>query len=274
MLTFKNRQSYNDTVRQEFSKHNIFILKRQDDDDIKNVIELRGEVREVQEDQDVGTLAQPLRVPAGGTADAWIEFLDPVTSIETPTRPADAENSFFRVYPNEDGTGTENTTDVTLSSSSLFTKSYKMTFSNAAAVPLFVTQVRLFGTPARVIDNILVKQVDQASVDDYDERPLVIENEYFQDQDQTNSKAIILLRDYAQYVPIERMEVVANPALQIGDTVRVHNESITRDYVITKIQGILSHNRLRQILDVKQYIRETYFTIGSSEIGGTDKLAP
>lgn len=274
VIRFKNRQNYDDTVVAEFSHNNIFELTRREESDIRNVIELQGEVRRVQERQDVGSLSKVLQVKAGSTAIAWIEFLDPVTTAVVPAPVASATSSYFRVNKSEDGTGDNVASNVTISASTLFNNSYKLTFSNTNSFDVFITEVKIFGTPAKVVNNILVRVEDATSIADYEEQVLSIENEFFQDEDETESKAAILLQDFKEFTPIERIEVHARPELQIGDAIRVHNAGATRDYKITRITGILSRTRLRQILDVKSFTRYTYFTIGSSAIGGEDRLAP
>lgn len=274
IIRFKNRQNYNDNVVAEFSHNNIFDLARREESEIKNVIELQGEVRAVQERQDVGSLTSVLQINAGSTAIAWIEFLDPVTTAVVPAEATVATSSYWRANKAATGLGDDVTSGVTISASTLFNNSYKLTFSNSNAFTVFITELKIFGTPAKVINTILVQAKDQTSIDDFDEQVLSIENEFFQDQDQTESKAAMLLQDFKDFNPIERIEVLANPALQIGDAIRVHNAGATRDYKITRITGILSRTRLRQILDVKSFTRFSYFTIGSSAIGGEDRLAP
>lgn len=274
LITFKNRQNYDDAPVAEFSKHNIFSLRRKDDSDIKNVIELSGEIRAVLTTQDVGFLTRAELVPAGQTADVWVTFIDPVTSIQTPLERSVATTSYYRANTESDNSGSAVTSGVSITSSTLFGQSYKATFSNNIGFDIWITELKLFGTPVKVVEEISVQEVDQTSIDEFDEQVLSIENEYFQDVDQTQSKAKMLLEDYKEFYPIERVQILANPALQIGDAITIHNDGITRDYKITRNNIVISRAKIQQFIDVKAFTRYTYFTIGQSAIAGEDRIAP
>ena len=74
---------------------------------------------------------------------------------------------------------------------------------------------------------------------------------------------------------IRRIKVPALPQLQIGDIVTLDDGSLSANYFVTKITGSMSKtDGFYQWLTLIKREIQTYFTIGISDIGGDDVIAP
>ena len=138
-------------------------------------------------------------------------------------------------------------------------------------VSAFVNSIDVFGRPARLIKDIYVRAQDDSSVTAYEERPLFLENDFIQDQSWANSLAQILIDDYSEPDKIQRLTIRAIPELQRGDLVSWQG----RYWRIYGIKARLSPSYgFLQELTLLQRTITSYFRIGISLIGGTDKIAP
>lgn len=278
VIRFKNRQNYSSVPVWNFDKSNVLDIKTKTQDDIINVVEVKANVREVQALQKYWELQQAVLVPAGQSVDIWADFDDPVTDVDIPENVLVATTSSFTASTAETlDSGTIVSSNIAVSASQ-FAKSYKMTFSNTNAFAVYINLLELWATPARIVKQIYVREQDDASVAEYDERVMTIENDFINDETEATSKAKIILDDWSQYGGISELVVKGNPALQIGDAVGCTIDGFAGTYVLSKIVNkfLLSGNGVQftQVLTVKKRTFQTYFTIGISTIGGTDVIAP
>lgn len=273
VIRFKNRQNFGTAAEWFFNERNILNIETSKQDDIINVVEIKANVREVQANQKIWELQQVTKVPANSALDIWADFDDPVTQVDVPTYILTATTSLYTTNKISDGSGDTVNSNFGLSAT-LFSTSYKMTFTNTNAFDVYITTLEIFGKPAKVVKQIYVRQTDAVSIAKYDERPLTIENDYFNTEADATSKAIILLSDNSTYQNQFVMTVKGNPALQIGDPVNVSVFGAAAMYVIKKIVNRWEAGRYTQILTVKKKTFVKYFTIGISTIGGTDVIAP
>lgn len=276
VIYFKNRQNFSEDSVWAFSPNNLLDLQTSKQDEIINVVELRAEVREVQELQKFWEIGEKVFIPAGESVDLWADFDDPVTTVDTPTYELlNPTESFFYVNTIEDESGETSSTDVTLASSTAFGKSYKMTFENTGSVGYYITRLNLWATPARVVQPIYMREQDDTSVSKYDERVYTVENNFIQREDEAYSKSHIILNDYAEYGSVKTLEAKGNMALQLNDALDLWERGVgLLQYVITKISGRIQGGKFSQTLVVKQRDPQDYFTIGISTIGGSDWIAP
>lgn len=272
VIRFKNRQSYSSAPQWFFNTSNIIDIQTSRQDDIINVVTVKANVREVQAKQKYWELQSATLVPAGGSVDVWADFNDPVTSVDAPVYITGASTSLFTANRNEDGSG-EQIGSLSVSTSR-FAKSYKMTFTNPEVYPVYLTSIELYATPALVVKQIYVRQADSTSVAKYDERVLDIENDFISNEGDANSRAKIIIDDYATYANQYILTVKGNPALQIGDTVSVNVWGYAGTFVINKIVNRWEAGSFKQILTVRGKTFRTFFTVGISTIGGTDVIAP
>lgn len=273
VIRFKNRQNFGSTPVWYFDESSIVNIETSKQDDIINVVEIKANVREVQANQKIWELQSVQVIPASSSFDIWADFEDPVTTVDTPLYITSAVTSLFTTNTDKDGAGSPVSTGISVSVT-LFSKSYKMTFTNANAFDTYITTLEVFGRPAKIVKQIYVRQTDGVSVAKYDERPIAIENDYFNNEGDAYSKAIIMLSDNSTYQNQFIMTVKGNPALQIGDPVNVSVFGTAATFVIKKIVNRWEAGRYTQILTVKKKVFVKYFTVGISLIGGTDVIAP
>lgn len=231
---------------------------------------------------------QVYTVPPGGSLDIFADFRDdvgsyPVIDIDDPEDIATADTSYYQSNYNEDGSGDSAGGNVTLSSSYLFGERYRMTFANSSGVNIYLTKIALYGTPAKVQVVDSKEQLDQTSIDDYGINPdnqgaiVEISNNYVQDAATANALAYIYVKLFS--TPLRRLKctVFGVPQLQIGDFVTVDEETsgdTLNMVVVGNAISIGQNGSLAQDLDLEERAVYNYFTIGLSEIGGSDYLAP
>lgn len=274
VIRFKNRQNYLSTPQWFFNETNILNIETSKQDDIINVVEIKANVREVQANQKMWELQQVTKIPANSSLDLWADFDDPVTQVDLPAYISGASTSLYTTNKISDGSGDPVNTNFSITATSLFSTSYKMTFTNTNAFDVYITTLEIFAKPAKVVKQIYVRQTDAVSVAKYDERVLTIENDYFNNEGDATSKAIILLSDNSTYQNQFVLTVKGNPALQIGDPVNVSVWGTAANFVIKKIVNRWEAGKYTQILTVRKKVFVSYFTIGISTIGGTDVIAP
>lgn len=277
IIRFKNRQNYLSTPVWNFDRSNVLEAKTKTQDDIINVVEIKAQVRQVQALQKYWELQSAFVIPANSSIELWADFEDPVTSVDDPEYISVADTSLFTTNTLEDGTGNAVPSGISVTTTQ-FAKSFLMEFTNSNAYAVYITTLELFATPAKIVKEIYVREQDDASVAQYDERVLTIENNFINNEDDAYSKARIMLGDWANYGGVNEMVVKGNPALEIGDPIGSTVDGYAGTYVISKIinKFLKTGNGIQftQILTVKKHEFETYFTIGVSTIGGTDVIAP
>jgi hypothetical protein len=296
VIRYKNRQNFSDVSVFDFDETNINEYNTRAQDDLINVVEVKSKVREVQANQTIWQFSESTLVQSGQTREIWADFSDPVTSVDAPVFITGATTSLFDANTEPDGSGTQYS-NLTVATD-LFSKSYKMTFTNTGASPAYITKIELFGTPAKVSKEIYVREQSDDSVERFGEHVKTIENEYIQEESTATSLALLLLSFYDEISEVNDMSVKGSPALQLDDpiTVRIrHGEtdvvrpiglllSLTRpdtevkyrggDYFISRIKGMVNEKGFRQILTVRPRMTLTFFTIGISTVGGDDVIAP
>lgn len=262
VIRFKNRYRASVSSVYTFTPRNVIDYSVANEDNIINVVEIKAAVREVQERQVVFTLSE--RPLLGATTELFFNFEDPITSLD------DVE--FFTANSLEDGTGTDLTGNITVTSVEQFSKAVKVTFTNSGA-DAYLTSLTLYGTPAKIARNIYLRVQDDDSVEQFEEQPILIENDYIQSNDAANSIALSLLNYYKDFANTIELNVKGNYALQIGDNIDVLLDDIDATYQITKITNILSGAQFTQKLTGKIHNIPSFFTLDESLLDGMDVLA-
>lgn len=276
VIQFKNRQNYLSSPVMTFDAYNnIISASRTREDSIVNVVEIKSDLRTLQVNQKVFELQTATLINGGSTVDIWADFSDPVSTVDTPVEISGATTSSFTVNPASDGSGTNDTSSVTLTTGTQYGTSYKMTFTSTASTDLYITNVQIYGTPYKVTDSLYVRETDATSVSKYAERIVAIQNDFFQDQSSAVSKAKILLDQYSQFAAVQELEVKGTPALQLDDPIRVDIFGRIQNAKITRIQTRLANNQFAQTIRCKVFNPRSYFAVGDSgsQIGGTDYIS-
>lgn len=282
MIGMHNRTNWNGGSSQHtFDKDEVIDRENAGSDTVINVVEVYSEAREVQAKQKLWELSNPIEVPAGDTVEVFADFKDeygdlPVTSCDDPAYITSATTSLYATNTDRDGSGASQSSDITLNSTSLFSTGFKMVFENTGSQSVFLTQIELFATPAKVVNDIYTRKVDSVSAgqEGYEEHVHEIKNNYIQDETAANTISQIIISDRAEDDDQQILFVRALPQLQIGDIVTYDDENQTEDFFTTGINGIINKAGFRQKLKVSKRTVEDYFRIEISTIGGSDKLGP
>lgn len=280
VIRFENRTNWaTKTQVWGLDRSNVLDITAPSEDKIINVVEVYSNAREVQANQKLWELDNAKEIPANSTLEIFADFKDdygalPVTGVDLPVYITTATTSLYATNENRDGTGATYQANISVVASR-FSTAYKMTFTNSASVPVFITQLELFATPAKVMSQIYVRKSDSASIANYDERqPFKIENDYIQDEGSANSIGQIVLSDRAELDDQRVMIIKGVPQLQVGDVIRYTDNVTNQTYFVTRINGILNSSGFRQSINVSKRTIRSYFRIGISTIGGTDQIAP
>jgi hypothetical protein len=227
-------------------------------------------------------------IPPSGTLDIFADFRDdvgsyPAISVVTPVNVSTAVTSSYQTNYDSDGTGSDASGVMSLSSVYLFGERYRMTFANSSGVNVYVTKIQLYGTPAKVQVIDSKEQTDATSILNYGINPdnsgqvITINNDLVQDASTANSLAYIYVKLFS--APMQRIKatVFGVPHLQLGDFVTVTEETTSQSLNMTIVGNNISVDKngsLKQELDFEQRGTYQYFTIGVSKIGGSDYIAP
>lgn len=279
---FYNRTNWaSGSIVWELDEHQIITDEIPTQDDVINFVEVYSQVRAVQELQRIWESTSAIEIPPNSEIDVFPDFKDdfgelPVTGVDSLSY-NDVGTSNYLTNVAQDGSGDPGNTDVSITEFSIFSTAAKITFSNSASSPRYITALELWGTPARVIDDIYVQAQDDASVgflDALDQRPKEIRNNYIQDRTAANSIAQILLADKSELKDSQKKTIKGIPQLQVGDIMHFYSEDTDANYFVTSINGIFNDSGFKQNITLSRRTINTYWRIGFSAIGGSDVLAP
>lgn len=266
IFKFDNRQHWDSSpytqVQRVITTSQVINASVPADDNIINVVEVRGKVIAKQPTQLVYSLSGPLIINGNSDTTMFVEFADPMLAVNTP--------SFYVANTLSDGSGTDVTTAITIKSFSKFARNAKIVFSNSTSQS-YLTDLRLYGRPAKVVSDVYYRGKDDSSVTAYQERPLQIDNQFIQNQSWAQSLAQLVLNDYSDIENLQTITIRAVPELQLGDLISWQG----RYWRVFNIRSALDpSNGFTQELKLVQKHVVSYFRIGISTIGGTDRIAP
>lgn len=279
---FQNRQNWaSNTSVWNFDKSNLLERHSVDNDNIINVVQVYSQAREVQAKQKLWEAASPIEL-LPGTNEIFADFQDdygalPVTTCDDPEYIDGATTSLYATNIKQDGTGETGSGDVSLTASDLFSTSIKLTFTNSGSQSVYLTQLELFATPAKVVNDIYVRVQDDASVgskDGVEEHIHEVKNDLIQDEIAATTIGKIILDDRASEHDQEDWLAKSVPQLQLGDVVTYTDPNTNETYFVTRINDIFNNSGYRQRLRVSKRTINEYFRIGISTIGGTDVIGP
>lgn len=271
VIRFKNRLNISTTPVMSLDESRIINYEVSDESTIINVVEIKADVREVLPTSTIYTINKPF-VLAPGSNEIFFALDDPITSMEPV--------SFYAANSLEDGSGTDVTASVSVTDTDVFADSAKVTFNNSTGQTAYLIDITLYGTPARVVRNIYLREEDEDSITDFEEQPFEITNNFIQDDDTANSIAQTLLHYYKSYGNTIELTIKGTPALQVSDYIHVTIDNIEQDYGITKIVDILdAPGVFTQRISARVFNTADYFTLSSdsedrSLLDGEDILAP
>lgn len=264
MIRFTNRGNFSEDMVFNFHSYwNIFNYTRRREDDLINKVQVKSKVRELQPTQRYWESSNSTPILAGQDLVVWATFNDPVKDIVEPTLGATTTSGFI-VNTAEDGSGSASS-DVTVTAFEEFSSSAKITFSNAGASTLYITNIYLYCKPALIINELYVEDEDTASVDAYGERILSIENDLFSKESDATSFATRILVEYSQPALVAELDVLGTPQLQLNDVVDVSLFGQTDRQQIVRIANKIENSRFSQTLRLKDYPDLAFFNYDNSQ---------
>lgn len=259
---FENRQHWDGyphfNVQREIGTAQVIDVEAPNQDHLINVVEIRSKPREKQSAQLLFKNSAPIEITANVRKEIFIDYDDPVLAVTT-----------VHIVANtlEDGTGSS--ISVSQIARDDFAKASKLILQSTTSG--FITSLEIFGRPARVVRDLYYRSQDDSSVTAYEEHPLLIENEFIQDESWANSYAQMILNDFSDIENLQTITIRAIPELQLGDLISWQG----RYWRIFGIKPQLNPSAgfVQELLLLQRTIT-TYFRIGISTIGGGDKIAP
>lgn len=281
ILVFENRQHYNVNEEHqnsvmEFDFSNLEDLDYPDDrSSIVNHLVIKLKPRNQQSLAEVWSYGSvPVYMGPGQTITVWATFTDPVSPITTPVATTD-----YTANTKSEGSGVDKTADISITTTK-FAQAAKLEIRNTGTAYIYLTMMKLRGQAWTQSDTIEIEEKDDTSITNYGTFKKEIENKYMTDEDYVGTLAETIVDRYAN--PTHRV-ILKNrcvPQLQLGDMIGVHNEEKGEYYLmrIVKLKTIFSlSSGMEQDIYARQVTTDEladYFTIGVSDIGGDDIIAP
>lgn len=265
VIRFHNRQHptvepYN-FVQRNITTAMVIDQTTQTDDHIINAVEVRSSPRSKSALRTIYTQYSPIYLDRG-LNEVFIAFDNPVLSANTP--------SGIVANTRQDGSGTNITSSVSINKAYVFAQTAKYTINNTSGSSGYITAMTITGRDAPVQQEIYYRQTDNSSLTAYEERPFVIENNYIQDLTWARSYTQIVLDDFSQPENVQYLTIRAMPALKLGYLVSWQGIDWRIFSIKTRINAF--DGFVQEIGIVKRELR-TYFVIGLSQIGGSDRIA-
>lgn len=279
-LRYENRQHWDNfphsDVQRIIATNMVLNAKGPDYDHIINVVEVTAKPREVQDSQVIwqtGTYggAGVIEVPASSQVEVWANYDDPIFQVTTPVpNGTPGQTSYFAANSSQAGDGSDATGAIYLKSITNFAQASKMVFQNTTLDTVWITTLDIWGRPARKTGDIYYKGKSDSSITAYEEHILKIDNDYIQDQSWAQSYAETILADFAQPENLQEITIRAIPELQLGDLISWQG----KQWRIYGIRTMISPSEgFTQELKLLQRALRSYFRIGVSTIGGSDRIA-
>lgn len=268
ILKFENRQHWSSSpytnVQKVIYTSEVLDAEGPDSDHIINVVEIVGQQMQKQQNAIAWQLPAPIPIAkSGGQYELFVNFDNPMLAIDTP--------SLLEANTLSDRSGTDISSSIAIKSISKFAKACKIVLQNNGTDDGFLTNLVITGRAVVKAADVYSRFQDDSSVTAYQEQPFKLENPYIQNQTWANSYAQMILNDFAEPENLQKIKIRALPELQLGDLISWQG----RYWRIFDIKTKLNPGEgFTQELQLLQRTITTYFRIGISTIGGSDKIAP
>lgn len=275
VFRFLSRDSWNvspyNTSQIDLTDDLVVAESSPDINSIINAVEVIARPRALQPSQPIWSQEGARQIAPGETVEIWATYTDPSIDVQPPQRDALAGSTFVGGLTAEDPTNS-GSEFLSVGSFDTFSTSAKLTITNNHdSLTIYLTTLTLFGQPAKVTKELYVRAEDEDSIADFGERLLRIENDYIQSETWAYALAKTLVEDRKDLNSFKVLVVRGLPQLQLGDMITRNEITYTITRIKTKFDG---SNGLTQELTLQKKTVQTYFRVGISTIGGTDKIAP
>ncbi len=249
---------------------------------LKNHIVVKSSPREVQANQPVWSLEGAEEMVSGQHITIWANINDeegrqlPCTSLDQPAK--NGATSYFKANSELDGSGTDRTNNLRLVSFDAFATDAKMIFDNQSGGNIWITEVVIFGKPAKIIKEINEEREDTNSISLYGRETLQIENDFITSQNFAANIASDKLFNKKNPVDLVDIEIVGIPYLELGDLVHVQTtyppSNRWRSLFLRQNRWqILAEGDFTQSLQLESRTIAQFFTLDEDPVDGPAVLA-
>lgn len=259
------------------------------DTPIINHVKVTAKPRAVTANQLIYRLAQPIEIQPGQVVRYPFAFKDddgdlPATTIDTPLYVDSQITSFYKTNRDRDGSGEPGNDSITRTDFDTWGTGGVVEFTNNSGSDIvYITDLQIYGTPAKVVTTIIEEYIDEDSIEEYGLNPdnshkvMEVVNDYIQDRTTAYVYAFNIVTNFAQ--PGHQLNSVpfGNPAWQFGDVFNVTIADTAETYKMVMLGSKLNMDRttaLSQEMTLEERIFRNYFQIGVSSIGGLDAIHP
>lgn len=254
----------------------IIEIEVNDNASLVNRVQIECDVREVQEYQSVytktgssGAGASLWVVPANSSITRECRLSDPCYSVVSPTLGRNSTVSWFLAI----NSGEQLVSSGVVASGVLSTNAYTITFTNNNNFAVEITDIQLWGEPAKVYDHLSYDVSDSDSIEKYGEKVLTItDNQFLQNYEAARNLGIYTLRQYADYNGNIKIRCKGDFSWQLMDIVELTGQ-YAGYYMIDSIKWVLEPGLLETDIVMHKVDKVTYFTLDESVLNGTDVLA-
>lgn len=284
VIRFEPRMLPNESNDYNFDKSNVNNIEMITDENIINSVSINAKIRKLQAFQPIYIKTTTenedeqykIRVEAGGTKMHYVNLEDPCLSVAEPELSLIPLQSSWFTAKKDDNSFVSS--GVAISYENLYSNTYVVTFSNTNAFAVTVDTLEVWGEPAKIVDYIEYTDKNLDSIEKYEEKSLVIDNDFIQDLDQAKNLASIILLYYSEHSNTVELDVKGSPAIQLGDIIDLDLDSVQGNYKITKIVNKLMDGKFTQMLRAIKYSPIQWFFLSSdtknmSLLDGEDLLA-
>lgn len=185
---------------------------------IVNVVQITAKPRAVVgTDESIFDLPDTREIAPGQTIEVWATYENPIFSFVEPTGGVGA-TSYYTANAASNGSGTDKTAQVDLVMTNFSTTS-KLEFTNNDASTVYLTELIIFGKPAKISQELYLRVQDDTSIAEYDERSVSIENDFLQSYATIKSIATSIIANRKNPGDYRTLTVRGLPHLQLGDLV-------------------------------------------------------
>jgi hypothetical protein len=121
----------------------------------------------------------------------------------------------------EDGTGSNISSSISISSYYIFSESIRLNLLNSNAATAYITKLDVYGDPIVIKKYIEITKEDTNSINLYNEQILNIENNFISSESYANTLAMQRLAELKDPLDFASIEVIGVPYLKCGDIVSV-----------------------------------------------------
>ncbi|MDR1032712.1 MAG: hypothetical protein LBL84_01720 [Candidatus Nomurabacteria bacterium] len=255
--------------------YQIISIKAGAADNKVNHVKITTPIREVQDYQTVFSKD----ASAESTQNLWVvspslpytvslTLDDPCYDVVAPQLGKNVAVSWFTC---KTSSGTEVTSGVTVSNIELRPDSYKLTFSNSNPFAVEIDEMELWGTPAKVVDELKYEAMtdDWSEVDDH---KLVMQDgeHYMNTYNSARAFSRFVLSRYGAAIPTIEASIKGDFAMQLGDVFTIPSGDFAGDWYITSVKYRLEVGSLVTDITATHHEQIDFFTWDVSAWSGGD----